>query len=148
MQSDTKIFHEVNGLNRLSHCNIALYYVTWVEAYEPSTPTSASVPGSDSGKASSKDVMTSVPTLSHRTKHKHIYIYQNDDSGVSNNNEHHLPINGTFWLNIGDIDDLVVSRSSFLGVYFSSRTSLPDIGEDGESTNSSGEDGRGFGAIQ
>lgn len=159
MQSDTKIFREVNALSRLSHRNIVRYYTTWVETYEPSASASASVSGSDSGDASSEDVMTSVPTLSHRNRRKPIRTHHNtdsegddddndsgaSDSDESNSNEHHLPVNGTFRLNIGDFDDVSVSRSSFPSIHFSSRTSSPGTGEDddGESTSSSGEGAAG-----
>ena len=36
MQSDTKIFREVNALSRLSHRNIVQYYTTWVKTSEES----------------------------------------------------------------------------------------------------------------
>ncbi|KAF5321443.1 hypothetical protein D9619_000083 [Psilocybe cf. subviscida] len=94
MQSDTKIFREVNALSRLSHRNIVRYYTTWMETYEPTASTPASDSGMESG-TESEDNLTSVP----------------DDH--DNTSERHLPVNGTFQLSIEDFDDISVSRSSF-----------------------------------
>lgn len=155
MQSDTKIFREVNALSRLSHRNIVRYYTTWVETYEPSISASASASASesDSSGASLEEGMTSVPTLSYK-KHVHHRVPNGDDddsssedsdsdgdddddapgSGSTNSNERHLPVNGTFRFNIGDFDD-VSSRSSFPSIHFS-RANSPGVGEDGDSSSS------------
>ena len=68
MQSDTKIFREVNALSRLSHRNIVRYYTTWVETSEPFTVASDDF----SSEFATEDGRASVPEMSER----------------------HLPING------------------------------------------------------
>ena len=93
MQSDTKIFREVNALSRLSHRNIVRYYTTWVET---SDPQSTAASDDSSSEFVTEDGRTSVPDTSER----------------------HLPINGGFYINIEDFDDLSVSRSSFPSIHF------------------------------
>jgi translation initiation factor 2-alpha kinase 4 len=110
MQSDTKIFREVNALSRLSHRNIVRYYTTWVET---SDTQSTAASDDSSSEFINEDGRTSVPETSER----------------------HLPINGGFYINIEDFDDLSVSRSSFPSIHFgrsSSRgtTSGEDSSED------------------
>ena len=51
MQSNTKIFREVNALSRLSHRNIVRYYTTWVETSDPQSTVA-----SDDSSASLKMV--------------------------------------------------------------------------------------------
>ncbi|KAF9482948.1 hypothetical protein BDN70DRAFT_828321 [Pholiota conissans] len=165
MQTD-KIFREVTALSSLSHRNIVRYYTTWVETYESSMSATASISGSDSS-VSSEEVMTSVPTLSHRNKHKRIRAQDSDSDdeeedinggetesetdgdetcGSENSNERHLPVNGNFHLNFGDFDD-VSSRSSFPSIHFS-RTSSPEIGDESEGASSSEEeDGDDFSGL-
>ena len=104
MQSDTKIFREVNALSRLSHRNIVRYYTTWVETSEPQS----SVASDDSSSEFVEDGRTSVPETSER----------------------HLPINGGFYINIEDFDDLSVSRSSFPSIHFGRSSSPGTSGED------------------
>jgi len=113
MQSDTKIFREVNALSRLSHRNIVRYYTTWVETSEPES-TAAS--DDSSTEFTTEDGMTSVPETSER----------------------HLPINGGFYINIEDFDDLSGSRSSFPSIHFGRSSSPGTSGED-----SSGDSGFG-----
>lgn len=122
MQSDTKIFREVNALSRLSHRNIVRYYTTWVETYEPTASTSASDSGTESG-TESEDNLTSVP----------------DDH--DNTSERHLPVNGTFQLSIEDFDDISVSRSSFPSIHFS-RSGSPDGSSTSSGSSSSGSDNK------
>ena len=119
MQSDTKIFREVNALSRLSHRNIVRYYTTWVETSEPQSTVvsddSSAEFLSDDGDG---DGMTSVPPET---------------------SERHLPINGGFYINIEDFDDLSGSRSSFPSIHFG--RSSPHGTTSGE--DSSGDDGFG-----
>ena len=93
MQSDTKIFREVNALSRLSHRNIVRYYTTWVETSDPQSTAASDDLGSE---IVTEDGRTSVPETSER----------------------HLPINGGFYIDIEDFDDLSVSRSSFPSIHF------------------------------
>ena len=104
MQSDTKIFREVNALSRLSHRNIVRYYTTWIETSEPQSTTS----DDSSAEFTAEDGMTSVPETSER----------------------HLPINGGFYINIEDFDDLSGSRSSFPSIHFGRSSSPGTSGED------------------
>jgi len=113
MQSDTKIFREVNALSRLSHRNIVRYYTTWVETSEPQSTVASD---DSSSEFVTEDGRTSVPETSER----------------------HLPINGGFYINIEDFDDLSVSRSSFPSIHFGRSSSPGTSGED-----SSGDDGFG-----
>lgn len=82
MQSDTKIFREVNALSRLSHRFIVRYYTTWVETYEPhSTAPSDTESSTDSG---TEDGLTSVPPSSSGTRsrsdsHKSFALYDDLD---------------------------------------------------------------------
>ena len=115
MQSDTKIFREVNALSRLSHRNIVRYYTTWVETSEPQS----TVASDDSSSEFVEDGMTSVPQ-------------------TPQTSERHLPINGGFHINIEDFDDLSGSRSSFPSIHFGRSSSPGTSGED-----SSGDDGFG-----
>ncbi|KIJ97967.1 hypothetical protein K443DRAFT_104703 [Laccaria amethystina LaAM-08-1] len=113
MQSDSKIFREVNALSRLSHRFIVRYYTTWVETAEP---TSTAASDDSSAESTDEDGMTSVP------------------HPVSNG-DRHLRINGGFSINIEDFDDLSESGSSFPSIHFDRSTS--PTGED----TSSGEEG-------
>ncbi|KAF8148631.1 kinase-like domain-containing protein [Crassisporium funariophilum] len=103
MQSDTKIFREVNALSRLSHRNIVRYYTTWVETNEPHS--TAASDDSSAESSTDEDGMTSVP---------------------AETSERHLPINGGFSISIDDFDDLS-SRSSFPSIHFE-RSGSPDDG--------------------
>ena len=131
MQSDTKIFREVNALSRLSHRNIVRYYTTWVETFEPNSTVHSEDSSTDEGTTEgTTNGMTSVPE------------HDNDNDNAS---ERHLPINGGFHLNVEDFDDLSVSlsRSSFPSIHFgrsSSSTGEEEEEADSNST-SSGEDG-------
>ena len=116
MQSDTKIFREVNALSRLSHRNIVRYYTTWVET---SDPQSTAASDDSSSEFVTEDGRTSVPETSER----------------------HLPINGGFYINIEDFDDLSVSRSSFPSIH---------VGRSSSHGTTSGEDSSeddGFGSL-
>ena len=125
MQSDTKIFREVNALSRLSHRNIVRYYTTWVETFEPTSNVHSEDSSTDEGTTEGTNGgMTSVP----------------DHDNAS---ERHLPVNGGFHLNVEDFDDLSVSRSSFPSIHFGGSTSS---GEEADST-SSGEDGDDFASL-
>jgi translation initiation factor 2-alpha kinase 4 len=125
MQSDTKIFREVNALSRLSHRNIVRYYTTWVETFEPTSNAHSEDSSTDEGTTEGTNGgMTSVP----------------DHDNAS---ERHLPVNGGFHLNVEDFDDLSVSRSSFPSIHFGRSTSS---GEEADST-SSGEDGDDFASL-
>jgi translation initiation factor 2-alpha kinase 4 len=104
MQSDTKIFREVNALSRLSHRNIVRYYTTWVETSEPQS----TVVSDDSSAEFPTEDGTSVPETSER----------------------HLPINGGFYINIEDFDDLSGSKSSFPSIHFGRSSSPGTSGED------------------
>ena len=105
MQSDTKIFREVNALSRLSHRNIVRYYTTWVETSDPQSTVASD---DSSAEFVTEDGMTSVPETSER----------------------HLPINGGFYINIEDFDDLSVSRRSFPSIHFGRSSSPGTSGED------------------
>lgn len=105
MQSDTKIFREVNALSRLSHRNIVRYYTTWVETSDPESTVASD---DSSSEFVTEDGRTSVPETSER----------------------HLPINGGFYINIEDFDDLSVSRSSFPSIHFGRSSSPGTSGED------------------
>lgn len=60
MQSDSKIFREVNTLSRLSHRFIVRYYTTWVESTESTSNVVSD--GSQSGTEDEDgSAMTSVP---------------------------------------------------------------------------------------
>ena len=106
MQSDTKIFREVNALSRLSHRNIVRYYTTWVETSEPQSTVASD--DSSSEFVNEEDGRTSVPETSER----------------------HLPINGGFYINIEDFDDLSGSKSSFPSIHFGRSSSPGTSGED------------------
>ena len=115
MQSDTKIFREVNALSRLSHRNIVRYYTTWVETSDPESTVASD---DSSSEFVTEDGRTSVPETSER----------------------HLPINGGFYINIEDFDDLSVSRSSFPSIHFGRSGSPGTSGEDSSEDN-------GFGSL-
>ncbi|PPQ98103.1 hypothetical protein CVT26_003273 [Gymnopilus dilepis] len=134
MQSNDKIFREVNALSRLSHRNIVRYYTTWVEIFEPN---SASTSAGDSSNESSLDTeetgLTSVPVSSmglglHTGRH-------HGRNGHHNNNN---PINGAFHFNVEDFDDLSVSTrsSTFPSIHFGGSSPESGSGED----TSSGDD--------
>ncbi|KAF8186819.1 hypothetical protein BJ912DRAFT_1022739 [Pholiota molesta] len=154
MQSDTKIFREVNALSRLSHRNIVRYYTTWVETYEPSASAAPSVSGeSDSGDASSVEAMTSEQARPGSARLASDSTDDEDgtdgdfdeDSDASNSNERHLPVNGTFRLNLGDFDDVSVSRSSFPSIHFASRTPSPGGADDDDDDDGDGSTGSSSG---
>ena len=105
MQSDTKIFREVNALSRLSHRNIVRYYTTWVETSDPQSTVASD---DSSSEFDIEDGRTSVPETSER----------------------HLPINGGFYINIEDFDDLSVSKTSFPSIHFGRSSSPGTSGED------------------
>jgi len=139
MQSDTKIFREVNALSRLSHRNIVRYYTTWVETFEPNSTVHSEDSSTDEGTTEGiTNGMTSVP--------EHGHDHEHDDDNAS---ERHLPINGGFHLNVEDFDDLSMSlsRSSFPSIHFgrsSSSTGEEEEEEEADSNSnstSSGEDG-------
>ena len=115
MQSDTKIFREVNALSRLSHRNIVRYYTTWVETSD----LQSTVVSDDSSSEFVTEDGTSVPETSER----------------------HLPINGGFYINIEDFDDLSVSRSSFPSIHFG-RSSSP-----GTTSGEDSSEDDGFGSL-
>ena len=72
VQSDAKIFREVNALSRLNHRFIVRYYTTWVETSEPTSTVSSDdeSSGSESGYAT-EDGMTSVPSRSRSRSRVH-----------------------------------------------------------------------------
>lgn len=113
MQSDSKIFREVNALSRLSHRFIVRYYTTWVETAEP---TSTVASDDSSAESTDEDGMTSVP-----------HPMSNGDR-----------LNGGFTINIEDFDDLSESRSSFPSIHFDRSTS--PTGEDTSSGEEEGDD--------
>jgi translation initiation factor 2-alpha kinase 4 len=98
MQSDSKIFRNVNALSRLSHCFIVCYYTIWVETAE-ATSTAAS--DDSTAESTDEDGMTSVP--------------------------HHMSkgdrLNGGLSINIEDFDGLSESRPSFPSIHFDRSTS-------------------------
>jgi translation initiation factor 2-alpha kinase 4 len=116
MQSDTKIFREVNALSRLSHRNIVRYDTTWVETSEPQSSVASD---DSSAEFATEDGRTSVPET----------------------NERHLPINGGFYINIEDFDDLSGSRSSFPSIHFG-RSSSP-----GTTSGEDSSEDDGFGSL-
>ena len=138
MQSDTKIFREVNALSRLSHRNIVRYYTTWVETFEPNSTVHSEDSSTDEGTTEGiTNGMTSVP--------EHGHDHEHDDDNAS---ERHLPINGGFHLNVEDFDDLSMSlsRSSFPSIHFGRSSSSTGEEEEEEAdsnsnSTSSGEDG-------
>ncbi|TFK38831.1 hypothetical protein BDQ12DRAFT_605427 [Crucibulum laeve] len=98
MQSDTKIFREVNALSRLSHRFIVRYYTTWIETYEP---TSTAASDDSSAESGTEDGMTSVPET----------------------DERHLPTNGGFSIDMEDFDEISESRTSFPSIHFGESSS-------------------------
>ncbi|KAJ7668466.1 kinase-like domain-containing protein [Mycena polygramma] len=109
MQSDTKIFREVNALSRLSHRFIVRYFTTWVETAEPASAAASDDSSADSGTEDG----TSVPDFSER------HISSSDNLGFD----------------LADLDDIGSgSRSSFPSIHFS-RSSSPRT-EDGEGEES------------
>ncbi|KAF8880897.1 hypothetical protein CPB84DRAFT_1817292 [Gymnopilus junonius] len=122
MQSNDKIFREVNALSRLSHRNIVRYYTTWVEVFEPN---SASASAGDSSNESSLETdemgLTSVPVSSMGLGIE-IGFGRRRENG---RNEHHNPINGAFHINVEDFDDLSVSTrsSTFPSIHFGGSSS-------------------------
>jgi len=117
MQSDSKIFREVNALSRLSHRFIVRYYTTWVETTEPTSTTASD---DSSAESTDEDGMTSVP------------------HAMSNGDRLH----GGFSINIEDFDDLSESRSSFPSIHFDRSTS-----PSGEDTSSGEEGDDAFGSL-
>ena len=113
MQSDSKIFREVNALSRLSHRFIVRYYTTWVETTEPTSTTASD---DSSAESTDEDGMTSVP-----------HAMSNGDR-----------LNGGFSINIEDFDDLSESGSSFPSIHFDRSTS--PTGEDTSSGEEEGDD--------
>ncbi|KDR70022.1 hypothetical protein GALMADRAFT_255390 [Galerina marginata CBS 339.88] len=116
MQSNDKIFREVNALSRLSHRNIVRYYTTWVEIFEP---TSTVASGDSSNDSSTEEILTSVPDQA---------------------SERHLPINGAFHFNVEDFDDLSLSRTSFPSIHFGGSESPGTSGSGSGSTSGSSEE--------
>ncbi|KAJ3517042.1 hypothetical protein NLJ89_g752 [Agrocybe chaxingu] len=139
MQSD-KIFREVNALSRLSHRNIVRYYTTWVETSEPD-PTTAS---SDDSSLSdgTEDGMTSVPD-SFGGPSDSPRIYHGNGHGQnqtrSPRERNPPPINGGFHINIEELDDTSMSRSSFPSIHFGRSSGSSG---DGDSSTSSGSEER------
>ncbi|KAJ6607583.1 kinase-like domain-containing protein [Mycena sp. CBHHK59/15] len=108
MQSDTKIFREVNALSRLSHRFIVRYFTTWVETAEAASAAASDESGTESG---TEDGMTSVPD--------------------SKSSERRFFSGGRITFDLGDLDDIGSgSRSSFPSIHFS-RSSSPRT-DDGE----------------
>ncbi|KAJ8457370.1 hypothetical protein ONZ45_g18339 [Pleurotus djamor] len=60
MQSDSKIFREVNALSRLSHRFIVRYYTTWVEASETFSAAASEYDSNDSDSGTGTEDGTSV----------------------------------------------------------------------------------------
>ena len=110
-------------------------------------------------------ITTSYDTTPHGSKHSSQFSYaHSEDSSTDesttedtnggmtsvpdhhNASERHLPVNGGFYLNVEDVDDLSVSRSSFPSIHFERSTSA--AGEEADSTSrSSGEDGDDFASL-
>ncbi|KAJ7702683.1 kinase-like domain-containing protein [Mycena rosella] len=119
MQSDTKIFREVNALSRLSHRFIVRYFTTWVETAEAASAAVSDDSGADS------DGMTSVP---------------NSTSERRISSSDHIAFDAFDAFDLGDLDEVGSgSRSSFPSIHFS-RSSSPrtDDGE-GDETDSDGD---------
>ncbi|KAJ7121645.1 hypothetical protein C8R44DRAFT_622641 [Mycena epipterygia] len=116
IQSDTKIFREVNALSRLSHRFIVRYFTTWVETAEAASAAVSDDSGAESG---TEDGMTSVP----------------------HSIERRISSSDHIMFDLGDLDDIGSgSRSSFPSIHFS-RSSSPrtDDGEGDETDSDSGE---------
>ncbi|KDQ25175.1 hypothetical protein PLEOSDRAFT_1066383 [Pleurotus ostreatus PC15] len=116
MQSDSKIFREVNALSRLSHRFIVRYYTTWVEASEPVSTAASDSESSDSGTEYGISVAPSQDP----------FATSNHSDGIS--------------IDLNDLDVMhrSLSRStSFPSIHF---THSSEKGED-ESDNSSSSDG-------
>ncbi|KAK0199520.1 kinase-like domain-containing protein [Desarmillaria ectypa] len=116
LQSDTKIFREVNALSRLNHRFIVRYYTTWVETAEPTSTAASDDSESESESYSrsngTENGMTSVPSR----------IQSREPSG---------PI----IFNMDDLDDLGgTSRGSFPSIHF---TGSSESQEDTDSDNDS-----------
>jgi eukaryotic translation initiation factor 2-alpha kinase 4 len=105
MQSDSKIFREVNALSRLSHRFIVRYYTTWVEISEQGARTSSDISGSDSG---TENGMTSVPT---------------SRSTASS---------GRISFDIGDLDDIPGDKSSFPSIHFDTSGPLEPVSDESD----------------
>jgi translation initiation factor 2-alpha kinase 4 len=114
MQSDTRIFREVNALSRLSHRFIVRYYTTWVETSEPTSTAASDDSGTESG---TEDAMTSVPESSERS----------------------LGSNDPFHIDLDDLDDLNSrSKSSFPSIHFRRSTSGTTEDDDSDSDDAFG----------
>lgn len=110
MQSDTKIYREVNALSRLSHRFIVRYYTTWVEISDPISTAVSDDSGTESG---TEDGMTSVPDSSYR----------------------YLPTNGGLSINLEDLDDFGSgSQSSFPSIHFG-RSQSPRMDDDDDNSD-------------
>ncbi|KAF8883813.1 hypothetical protein BD779DRAFT_1674349 [Infundibulicybe gibba] len=115
MQSDTKIFREVNALSRLSHRFIVRYYTTWVETAEAQSTAVSDDSGAESSTdtepgTEEEDGMTSVPETSER----------------------YLPKNGQINFDLDDLDTIHSNSGSFPSIHFG-RSSSPGT-EDGDSS--------------
>jgi len=114
MQSDSRIFREVNALSRLSHRFIVRYYTTWVETSER---MSSAASDSSDYEIKSDDGMTSVP----QSKEKY---------GASSDR---------LSFDLSDLDDMGSgSKSSFPSIHFSSSSS-PKIDEEDDSGGAFGD---------
>ncbi|KZT06721.1 Serine/threonine-protein kinase [Laetiporus sulphureus 93-53] len=112
MQSDSRIFREVNALSRLNHRFIVRYYTTWVETSEPAS-TAASSDSDDSTETADGD--TSVPDEKSK----------GDDSG------------DPFSIDLDDLD--TGSRHSFPSIHFT-RSGSATIEKTSEGTSGSASD--------
>ncbi|KAG7440064.1 Serine/threonine-protein kinase [Guyanagaster necrorhizus] len=136
LQSDTKIFREVNALSRLSHRFIVRYYTTWVETAEPTSTGASDESESESDSYSqsngTENGMTSVPSR----------IQSREPSG---------PI----IFNMDDLDDLGgTSKGSFPSIHFTrSSESQEDTDSDNDTPfgglfrKAGDEDGEGLGTL-
>jgi eukaryotic translation initiation factor 2-alpha kinase 4 len=115
MQSDSRIFREVNALSRLSHRFIVRYYTTWVETLERTSPTPSESDDSDRE-------MTSVGGTTPMVKSKAKTRGASD--GIS--------------FDLADLDSMGSdSKSSFPSIHFS-RSSSPKTDEESDSEDGFG----------
>ncbi|KAF8920390.1 hypothetical protein CPB85DRAFT_1429191 [Mucidula mucida] len=81
VQSDAKIFREVNALSRLNHRFIVRYYTTWVETSEPTSAAASDEENSSESGYETENGMTSVPSRSrfHSREMSSPIIFNMDD---------------------------------------------------------------------
>jgi eukaryotic translation initiation factor 2-alpha kinase 4 len=116
MQSDSRIFREVNALSRLSHRFIVRYYTTWVETLERASPT---VSDSDDSDREMTSVGGTTSMVNAKAKRR------GASDGIS--------------FDLVDLDAMGSdSKSSFPSIHFS-RSSSPKTDEESDSDDGFGD---------